>query len=70
MSLGEERVRLQFNPSSNTDVQAIKQRTAEMINWCNDRLVREDNPEIKRLLSLAMTNYEDAAMWAVKAVTG
>jgi hypothetical protein len=28
-----------------------------------------DDPEIRRLWALAMTAYEEAAMWAVKAAT-
>jgi hypothetical protein len=68
MTLGEDRVRVKFNPSADGLVDQIKQLTAELIDLCNaDR--DNDNPEANRLWSLAMTHYEDAAMWAVKAAT-
>ncbi len=68
MTIGEDRVRTKFNPSANTTVDQVKQKTAELINICADMMLHAD-PEVKRLLSLAMTHYEDAAMWCVKAVT-
>lgn len=63
-TIGESRVRTQFNPAANSDVDVIKQRTAELINIC-DHLKSKD----PRLASLAQTSYEEAAMWAVKAAT-
>jgi hypothetical protein len=71
MTLGTDRVRLSFNPSANTDVENIKQRTADCIDWCEGKhkeLGPNDN-ERARLLALACTAFEEAAMWAVKAVT-
>jgi hypothetical protein len=75
MTLGTDRVQLSFNPSANTDVNDIKQRAADCIDWCNN--ARETTlangldgaQERARLLALAMTAFEEAAMWAVKAVT-
>jgi hypothetical protein len=69
MSLGEDRVRIKFNPSSDSLVDKIKQKSAELINLCNAENDKHDDPEKGRLYSLAMTHYEDAAMWAVKAAT-
>lgn len=63
-SIGELRVRTQFNPSSDGVVDRIKQKTAELINLCEE-LKHKD----ARLASLAQTEYENAAMWAVKAAT-
>lgn len=73
MSIGEDRVRTKFNPSASGDVELIKQKSAELINIC-ERLrtgtkAADAGPEIHRLISLAQTAYEDAAMWAVKAAT-
>ena len=68
MSLGEDRVRTKFNPSADSLVDQIKQKTAELIDLCQ----QDDTPvtgEVRRLWDLAMTHYEDAAMWAVKAAT-
>lgn len=73
MSIGEDRVRIKFNPSDNSLVSQIKQKSAELIDLCEEQKAREPghlhNAEINRLLSLAQTHFEDAAMWAVKAVT-
>lgn len=69
-SLGESRVRTQFNPSADSMVDQIKQKTAELINLLQSIRNNEmpDN-ETLRLISLAQTSYEEAAMWAVKAAT-
>lgn len=82
-TLGESRVRTNFNPSENDVVSQIKQKTAELINLLqavkNDDASKtyDQSPEDKniisgekfRLISLAQTAYEEATMWAVKAVT-
>lgn len=67
ISLGETRVRTRFNPSQNGVVDEIKQKTAELINLINSQ--KYISQEHERLKSLAMTAYEEAAMWAVKAAT-
>lgn len=74
MTLGEDRVRIKFNPSDISLVSTIKQKSAELIDLCEEHKAREYNPlsgnsEVNRLWSLAQTHYEDAAMWAVKAST-
>ncbi len=63
LSLGEERVRTSFNPANNSTVDQIKQKTAELINLVNE------NGKDKRLSAMAMTSFEEAAMWAVKSAT-
>lgn len=76
-SLGEKRVRVEFNPDKNSAVDVIKQKSAELINAVSALTkATEDTPEGKlqqgefiRLKSLALTAYEEAAMWAVKAAT-
>jgi hypothetical protein len=71
MTIGEDRVRVTFNPGSSNLVDEIKQRTAELIDLCDKQTWTQMSvdAETKRLWSLAMTHYEDAAMWAVKAAT-
>ena len=64
LSLGEQRVRIDFNVSQSGVVQEIKESTARMINYCEE-LKQKD----VRLASLAQTCFEEAAMWAVKAAT-
>ncbi len=50
-----------FNPSGSDVVAGIKERTEALLDF-----VREHVPS-NRERSIAITNYEQAAMWAVKA---
>lgn len=50
-----------FNPSGSDVVAEIKARTEALMDY-----IREAVPN-NRERSLAVTNYEQAAMWAVKA---
>lgn len=77
-TLGEKRVRTEFNVSKSSTVDLIKQKTAELINLTESLRTfgaTEDHPagsltsEGQRLVSLSQTAYEEAAMWAVKAAT-
>lgn len=73
-TLGQKRVRVTFNPNKGEVIQDIKQATAELIDLLEDQRSAEPqgsppNPERQRLISLAQTTYEEAAMWAVKAAT-
>lgn len=68
-SLGERRVRWDFNPSGNALVDAIKATAASAIDECEGIKLRSDDPEVKRLAALAQTAFEEGAMWAVKAAT-
>jgi hypothetical protein len=68
MSIGTDRVRASFNPSSSLSVDNIKSKSAELIDYCEGFKGRD--PERDRLAALAQTAYEEAAMWAVKALTG
>lgn len=63
-TLGETRVRADFNVAGSDVVTSIKQKSAELIDLC-ETLKAKDG----RLASLAQTSYEEAAMWAVKAAT-
>ena len=63
-TVGEQRVRTSFNPSQTDAVALIKQKSAELINLCEELKAKDG-----RLASLAQTAYEEAAMWAVKAAT-
>ena len=69
MTIGEDRVRVKFNPSSNSSVDDIKQRTAKLIDTCEGLKAGAPTPEAARCAALAQTAYEEAAMWAVKAAT-
>lgn len=64
LTIGEKRVRIEFNPSNDDRVFQIKQLAANLINACED--LKEKDP---RLASMAQTAFEEGAMWAVKAAT-
>ena len=51
----------EFNPSESSVVNEIKRRTDELMEYLRDNV-----PE-NRHRAIALTNYEQAAMWAVKA---
>jgi hypothetical protein len=69
LTFGEKACGVSFNPNNNPHVDAIKKSFAAIVDDLN--LLREtaDNAEIKRMLSLAITDAQTAQMWAVKAVT-
>jgi len=50
-----------FNPYKNEIIDGIKSRTEELMVY-----IRENAPD-NRCRSIAITNYEQAAMWAVKS---
>lgn len=76
-TLGELRVRVDFNVSASSDVDVIKKDSAELIDKVD--ILEKNNDfsswppekieEFKRLTDLAKTAYENACMWAVKALT-
>jgi hypothetical protein len=67
-SEGEYRVGKSFNPSDNADVDKIKSMAAAMIDFLEPISIDRTHPGA-RCASIAMTEIESAAMWAVKAVT-
>lgn len=82
-TLGQKRVRVSFNPSADSVVDQIKQKTADLIDLMQsvrndeasktyDKTPEEKNAlsgEVFRVIALAQTEYESACHWAVKAAT-
>ena len=73
-TLGEKRVRVDFNVSKDAYVSEIKQKAAELINLIDSAANKpewndETLKEWFRLKALALTAFEEGAMWAVKAAT-
>lgn len=69
-TIGEHRVRTDFNPEKNSLVDQIKQTSADLINMISSIPDGADyDREAGRLKALAMTSIEEGAMWAVKAAT-
>jgi len=69
LTFGEKAVGLTFNPSGNDAVNTIKQQSAALIDTLNDLRQANDNPEVKRMASVAITEVQTAQMWGVKAAT-
>lgn len=70
MTLGEQRVRIDFNVARGevkNDIVKIKEKSAELINLINEYVPVDG--EAARLKATALTNIETGAMYAVKAVT-
>lgn len=68
MTEGEHRVGISFDPSASSEVDNLKRRAANLIDDLN-RIASDRNHPGSRCASIAMTEIESAAMWAVKAVT-
>lgn len=69
LTFGQKAVGLTFNPRQNPEVKVIKEGYAAVIDMLNDMRYEAVDPEVKRMLSIAITETQTAQMWAVKAVT-
>lgn len=69
LSFGQKAVGLTFNPSNDGNVQKVKELYAEIIDLCNEMRNETVDGEVKRLLSVAITEAQGAQMWAVKGFT-
>lgn len=69
LSFGQKAVGVRFNPSENPWVTTIKNQYAAIIDLLHEQREASDNPEVKRQLSIAITDTQTAQMWAVKAMT-
>jgi len=67
LSFGEKAV--DSASEGNLEVHAVKIDFANIIDTLDDMRTETDNPEVKRMLSLAITDAQTAQMWAVKAMT-
>jgi hypothetical protein len=68
-TLGQRRVRVDFNPSGDPFVLSLNLAQADNIDVYERYKNAANDPEEKRLWALAQTAAEEAAMWAVKAAT-
>lgn len=68
-SFGGKAVGLDFNPSNLLAVQVTKTSCAELINELHQSRQDAEDGEVKRMLSVAITEIQTAQMWAVKALT-
>lgn len=69
MTFGEKAAGVSFNPGGLPEVNTIKRQFADLIDDLHQRRERAVSAEVKRMLSIAITEAQTAQMWAVKAVT-
>lgn len=69
LTFGQKAVGLSFNPSGDPAVNECKQMFADCIDQMNILRGNNQDPEIKRMASEAITCAQTAQMWAVKALT-
>lgn len=69
LTFGEKACGVSFNPGGLESVNQIKRMYADLVDDLNNRRAASDNPEVKRMLSIAITEAQTSQMWAVKAVT-
>ena len=66
-TLGQKRVKADFNPSKQEVVDQIKNKSAELIDLLQEMRPVAAFPEKQRLISIAQTEIETGCMYAVKA---
>lgn len=69
LTYGQKAVGLTFNPGGHEKVNQIKAECAKIIDTLNDARNETEDGEVKRMLSVAITELQTAQMWGVKAVT-
>lgn len=69
MSFGEKACGVSFNPGGHEQVNKVKEAFANVVDILNDYRAETEDGEVKRMLSVAITDAQTAQMWGVKAVT-
>ena len=69
MSFGQKAVGLSFNPSGDPIVNMLKASFSDILDDMDALRQQAASPEVKRMLSIAITEAQTAQMWAVKAAT-
>ena len=69
LTFGEKACGVPFNPDGNDLVAEIKAHFAAVVDNLNLLRGVTTSDEVKRMLSIAITDVQTAQMWAVKAIT-
>jgi hypothetical protein len=69
LTFGEKACGVSFNPGGLPLVDELKTEYAKVVTRLNQLRETTTNPEVKRMLSVAITETQTAQMWAVKAIT-
>ena len=68
-TLGEKRIRVNFNPMRTDKIMFKKKEFAHLIDELESEKKETTDPEKLRLIATAQTKIEEAAMWTIKAMT-
>jgi hypothetical protein len=68
-SIGEKRIRVNFNPMGTDKIMFKKKEFASLIDGLESEKKQTSDPEKLRLIATAQTKIEEAAMWTIKAMT-
>ncbi|MBP8084981.1 MAG: hypothetical protein KAY28_02405 [Cloacibacterium sp.] len=68
-SIGEKKVRVNFNPMVTDKIMFKKKEFAQLIDGLESEKKENTDPEKLRLIATAQTKIEEAAMWTIKAMT-
>jgi hypothetical protein len=68
-SIGEKRVIVNFNPMGTDKIMFKKMEFAQLIDGLESEKKENTDPEKLRLIAIAQTKIEEAAMWTIKAMT-
>ncbi|WP_337226159.1 hypothetical protein [Proteus terrae] len=68
-TLGQKLVGVNFNPSGNIIVDAVKQNAADTIDLIQDSMQKATSEEALMIHNEAIRCIMNAQMWAVKAIT-
>ena len=66
-TLGQKRVKAEFNPSKTDLVDQIRNKSAQLIDLLEVLRTENSTGEKHRLISIAQTEVETACMYGVKA---
>ena len=69
MTLGEQLIRVEFNPENNDDVALVKQEFAKLVDLLASKADMGVDSERNRLLNSAVYKLEEASLIAVKGIT-
>lgn len=69
LTFGEKACGVSFNPGGLASVTTIKKMYADIVDHLNHLRANSENPDVSRMLSVAITEAQTSQMWAVKAVT-
>jgi hypothetical protein len=69
LTFGQKACGVSFNPGGHPGVAMMKNQFAALVDILHTNREMNSDPDVKRMLSIAITEAQTAQMWAVKAIT-